>query len=135
MNIVKTDFLGTALASLAASTTAVNGTDFTSTNVKCMEVGGEGVGAIMITFTRAAGDGGDVEFQFQGSWDDGDTWTTVYFVRVYEASDAEAVSNAVRKVEQVNLYGLTHLRLFQIVNGDAANALTALNASLLVRKK
>ena len=100
MNIKKTDFLGTALASLAKSSTATNGTEFTSTNVKCMEVGGEGVGAILITFTRAAGDGEEVQFLFQGSWDGGVTYTSVYFVRVYVASDADADSNVVKKVEQ-----------------------------------
>lgn len=122
----KKDFLATAV-NCALSTTLVNGTDFTSEEVT---TGRAALGAITITFTRAAGTSATVDFEFQASTDGGATWTTAYYVQIQVATNDTAVSNVVRSAKPVNLGGISSLRLYRIVNNDAANNVTACNAVL-----
>ena len=123
------NFLSAGIA-VNATVTKVNGTDFTSTEIFLGEYRTKDVAAIKITFTRTAGSASTVDFEFQVSLDGKTNWTTAYFVKVSSATNETAVSNAVRKVDLVNVYGVTHIRLYRIVNNDAANNLTAVNASI-----
>jgi len=116
--------------SVNAGTTKVNGTDFTSAEVYIANHGLKEVSAIKITFTRAAGSSSTVDFEFQVSLDGGTSWSTAYYVKVQSTTDETAVSNVVRKIQLVNIYGITHIRLYRVVNNDSGNNLTAVNASV-----
>jgi len=120
----------TAGVNVNLSTAAVNGTDFTSEPVWISRPGCGDKVAITVTFTRAAGTASTVDFEFQASYDGGTTWTTAYFVNLQTATNETAVSNVVRKITLVNVPGVSHLRLYRINNTDAANNLTACNASV-----
>ena len=122
----KEDFL-TVGVSCAHSETLVNATGFISIHVTS---GRSPAGTLTITFTRTTGTASTVDFQFQGSFDGGTTWTTSYFVHIAIATNTTAVSNVVRDSTLINLNGISHLRLYQIVNGDASTDLTLCNATL-----
>ena len=125
----KTDFL-TAGVAVNATVTKVNGTDFTSIPIDLTwPPGAPSVGSIVVTFTRAAGSASLVYFEFQASYDGGTTWTTSYWTRIEVPTNETAVANVVRAREPVELHGISHIRLFQIVNNDGANNLTACNAT------
>ena len=121
------DFLDTAV-DVNASATKVNGTDFTSNEIKIMSR--KDGGAITVTFTRATGSASTLDFEFQASCDGGTPWSTAYYVKIEVATNETAVSNVVRKTIQVNLWGISHIRLYRIVNNDGANNVTACNAIL-----
>jgi hypothetical protein len=130
--IYKADFLGTAV-SCGTSTTLTNGTDFTSASIWVSQRKAEPAGTIIVTFTRVTGSASKVYFDFQMSYDDGTTWSTAYFIRIEVATNELAVSNTVRFPELVSFYGCTHLRLYRIINNDAAVALTLCSATLMMR--
>ncbi len=130
--IYKADFLSAAVA-CGTSTTLTNGTGFTSASIWVSQRRAEPVGTITVTFTRTTGSASEVDFEFQVSYDDGTTWTTAYFVKISVPTNETAVSSVVRKSMLVYTYGITHIRLYRIVNGDAAVALTACNATFLMR--
>ena len=118
--------------SVNAGATAVNGTNFTSRNVRVSRLGYGSVAAITVTFTRSAGSSSTVDFEFQVSFDNGTTWSTAYYVRIQVATNETAASNVVRKTTEINFYGISHVRLYRIVNNDGANNLTACNATLSI---
>ncbi len=124
-------FLATAV-DVDASASAVNGTEFTSREIRVSQLGDPESVAITVTFTRAAGAADLISFEFEGSYDGGTTWTTVYFSQIQVATNATAVSNVVRKTVIVAVNGISHLRLSKIANGDAANNTTACNASMSI---
>ena len=126
-----TDFLTTAVA-CGTSTTLVNGTGFNSSTIRVARGGYPEAGAITITFTRTTGSASEVYFEFQASYDNGTTWTTAYYVRIAVATNETAVSNVVVKTTLINLNGVSHLRLYRIVNLDAAVGLTACNANFSI---
>jgi hypothetical protein len=114
------------------STTVTNGTDFTSEHVSTTYPidTPKNVGLLTVTFTRTTGTASEVDFGFQASYDGGTTWTTAAYCTVSVATNATAVSNIVRYSVPVYLYGISHLRLYQIVNNDGSTALTACGAYL-----
>jgi hypothetical protein len=125
-------FLVTAV-NCAASTTVVNGTEFTSATQ-----GGFGnAGLLTLTFTRAAGSATlAVDFYFQVSYDNGTTWADLHDA----VSDADYLSvltghavvtgTTVRVSRTIILNGVSHIRLSKIVNNDSGNNLTACNATI-----
>ena len=124
------DFLASAVA-VNATITKVNGTDFTSVEVNLSYPPDlPTIGALTVTFTRAAGSASTVDFEFQVSYDGGTSWTTAYYVRIQVATNETAVSNVVKVTKPVYLYGISHMRLYRIVNNDGANNLTACNAKI-----
>ena len=130
--IVTKTFLATA-ENVDASATATNGTHFTSTNVDITfptqpPRATPTTVAVTVTFTRAAGSASLVYFEFQGSYDNGTSYSTVYLFRIEVATNSTAVSNVVRYTTLVNVYGISHLRLYQIVNNDSSNNITSCNA-------
>ena len=126
----------TGLASLAgAATTATNGTEFTAVPIKVSRRDGGGhssVVTITISFTTDGGgiDSNDVDFYFQASYDNGTTYTSDEFVIIDCPADTTASSNAVKHMEQVNVYGISHLRLWKIVNNEADDTITLINATI-----
>jgi hypothetical protein len=128
--------IDTAITTLAASSTATNGSEFTANSIQVSLLGGSSVVAVTITFTGDGSmDGSDIDFFFQASYDDGTTWSTTGFVEVDVASDTDHSSNVVRHTELVNVYGVSHLRLWKVVNNDAANSITSINATISGGKK
>jgi hypothetical protein len=127
------NFLATATA-LDASETHVNGTDFTSLNVSIPA--NQGSALFTVTFTRAAGAASKVSFYFQVSYDLAATWAD--FVDPMSGLECiEVLTNhtvvsgtTVRVSQMFMLIGASHIRLAKVVNADAANALTAVNASI-----
>lgn len=122
-------FLGTAV-DVGTSTTATNQTNFVSGNEWVSFPGYGNTAAITITFTRAAGSVSLVDFSFQVSNDGGTTYSTLAFVTISAATNTAAVSNAVRVTQLVNIHGISHMRLYQIVNNDGVNAITDCNATI-----
>lgn len=122
-------FLRTA-EDVNASATAVNQTDFVSGNEPISFPGYSSVVAITITFTRVAGSASNIDFEFQVSNDDGTSFSTAAYVTISAPTNSDADSNVVRHTELVNIHGLSHIRLYQIVNNDGANNVTACNATL-----
>lgn len=119
-----------ATVDCAAATTLVNGTGFTSLHINTTFPSFFPIGAITVTFTRAAGSSSTVCFEFQVSADNNITWSTAYYVSIDISTNETAVSNVVRVTKLVQLHGISHIRLYRIVNNDASNNLTACNASL-----
>lgn len=126
-------FLATAV-SCDLSDTQTNGTEFTSLERQIYFPANQVTSTVLITvtFTRTTGTSSEVYFEFQGCFDaDPDTesnWTTTYLFRIEVATNATAVSDVVRYSELVNCYGVSHLRLYRIVNNDASTNLTLCNA-------
>lgn len=120
------DFLATAEASIAAAATATNGSEFTS---RTEPTDPEKV-CITCIFTTAGGDGGEVLFSFQASFDGGTTYTSNAFKAIGIPSDEDNASNVVRHAELVDVSGISHLRLWKVTNGDAATAITSVNATI-----
>ena len=122
-------FLATAV-NVAKDTTVTNGTNFSSGAVRVSHPGYGAICAITVTFTRAAGSTSTLDFEFQCSYDSGTTYSTSYYVRLRPATNETAVSNVVRYTSLVYIYGISHLKLYRIVNNDATNAVTACNATV-----
>jgi len=121
-------FLGTTV-DVSSGGTATDGTHFNSQDIRISWAGYGNVVAITISFTGDGSmDGSDVDFFFQVSYDGGTTWTTDAYVEVDVASDAAHSSNVVRHTELVNVHGISHIRLYQIVNNDSTSGITACNA-------
>jgi len=121
-------FLGSPL-SVAASGTATDGTEFNSLEPRVSHNGYGAVCAITVTFVRdGAGTTDTVDFEFQASFDGGTSWSTAYYVRLRVATNETAISSTVIVTDPVNIYGISHLRLYRVVNNDSATNLTYCNA-------
>jgi len=119
------NFLDTAVA-VNAGITSVNGTDFASKERPTSN----NAGLITITFTRAAGSASTVNFYFQVSFDGGTTWSDYIESISIETQHSVISGTTVRVSKPVNLWGISYMRLSKIVNGDTANNLTAVNATI-----
>lgn len=125
--IYSKDFLATA-TTLAAGESKVNGVGITSVEVLIANRGTQG--ALTVTFTRAAGAATTVDFYFEVSVN-GTDWSTFEGSTITIATNHAAVSGTtVRASYIVELGGLSHIRLQKVVNGDPANALTAVNCKI-----
>jgi len=129
------DFLAAAIG-LTAAETKVNGVGFTSVEVPMPQVSTVLLTVMTVTFTRAAGSTSKVSFYFQVSYDDGTTWTD--FVEpisglecIEVATNHGVISGTTVRVTQAFFVPMVNrIRLSKIVNGDGANALTAVNVKL-----
>ena len=119
-------FLSAAVA-VDAGATKTNGAEFTSQGAD-KDLNWVQLALLTVTFTRAAGSASKVYFEFQISYDGGTTYTTAYYWRVEVATNETAVSDVVRYSELIPLYGVSHIRLYRIVNDDSGNNLTDCNA-------
>jgi len=123
--------IGTSIATIAASGTATNGSEFTAIPILVSRPLGSSVVAITITFTGDGSmSGADIDFYFQASYDGGTTYSTDEFVIVDIGSNAASATNVVRHTELVNVYGISHLRLWKVVNNDSSNTITTVNATI-----
>ena len=123
-------FLTTA-EDVNSGATATNGAEFTSTEIEVSRLGYPDKATITITFTGDGSmDGSDIDFFFQVSYDGGTTWSTTAFLEIDVASNTDHSSNVVRHSELVQFPGISHIRLWKIVNNDAANNVTACNATI-----
>jgi hypothetical protein len=118
-------FLDTAV-DVGAGMTKVNVTDFTSKS----HFTPVNTASITITFTRAAGSASTVDFYFQVSFDGGTTWANYRSTISVPTNEPVISGTTCRVLTPVNLYGVSHIRLWKIVNGDVGNALTAVNATI-----
>jgi len=93
--------------------------------------GYSGVVSLICTFTRTAGTTSTLDFYFMASHDGGTTWENYDDITI-ETPTNQAVytGKVVREVKLVYVYGLTQLKLRQIVNNDATNGVTACNVTL-----
>lgn len=122
------------IASLAASSTATNGSEFTAFAIDCTwppSRAAKTTALIVLDFTGDGSmDGSDIDFYFQVSYDGGTTWTTDEYVIIDVASDAAHSSNTVIHAEIINAK-FSHIRLWKVDNLDAANAITLINAYIV----
>lgn len=129
--IVDSDDVADPIATITTGDSAVNGTDFTSSSVWVSRRAFASVVAITITFTGdGTMDGADIDFLFQVSCDDGTTWSTTEYVTISIASNTDHVANIVYYTETIQVYGISHIRLWGVINNDAANSITDVNATL-----
>ena len=76
-------------------------------------------------------DGNDIDFYFQASSDNGTTYDTTAFWVVSIESDTDHVDNVVRYTDFiVPVWGISHLRLWKVVNNDATSSITNVNATI-----
>lgn len=124
------NFLATAVASIGASTTVTNGTDFTS---KSLTVGpaSHPVAGVVVVFTRAVGAASTLDVNFEVSYDNGTTWASYDDGQVQVATNHAVISGTtVRYYTLLALYGASHVRLKSMVNNWSGGALTSVNVSL-----
>lgn len=113
---------------VGTSSTATNGSEFESANIKIHDVPFIGVTAI---FTRAAGSTSTVEFIFDVSFDGGATWATFIGTDVEIATNTAVISGTtVRCFYEISVYGLSNIRLRSVKNNDSSNAISAVNVVL-----
>ena len=129
------DCIATAVAEITTGDNANMTDDFTTIPIKVSRrTGGNHVPivAITVTFTGDGSmDGADIDFYFQASYDNGTTYTTTDYVVVSRESDTDAdADEVVIYTEEVNVFGISHLRLWKVVNNDAANSITDVNATI-----
>jgi len=121
------DFVTTGFDLAISGTKVIGDTGFTDNKVGVTDAPG---GLITATFTRAAGSASTVVFYFQVSYDRGTTWAD--FIQTVEVATNHSIisGTTVRVSEPVDLRGISHIRWSKAVNGDAANALTAVNVAI-----
>ena len=128
------DCIATAVATITTGDNANMTDDFTTVPIKVSRRDGGGligIVAITITFTGdGTMDGNDIDFYFQASYDNGTTYTTTEYWVVGIESDADHVDNVVIYTEPVLVWGISHLRLWKVVNNDATSSVTDVNASV-----
>lgn len=125
-NTKNEDFLAAAVNVAAGATVTT-----ASTSIWVSEAGYSDVVALICTFTRAGGSASTLDFYFMASHDGGTTWENYDDVTVEIPTNQAVYSgNIVREVKLIYVYGLTHLKLWQIVNNDGANNVTACNVTL-----
>lgn len=113
---------------LNAGLTATNGVEFDSEE---LNVKRRSPVAFTVTFTRAAGAADMVDFAFEASYDNGNSWATFEGVTISIATNHSVVSGttvAIFKI--VSVRGASHVRLKSVKNNDGANNLTAINVVL-----
>lgn len=128
--------LGTAV-NCAANTVISNGTAFASAHVPIGKESYPRDCSATITFTRTAGSALTVDFEFEVSTDNGETWS---LLREADSLDTPLVQiptntpvitgSTVRVTFYFNVPAVSHIRLRSIDNNDTANALTAINVTL-----
>jgi len=125
------NFLDTAV-SCGAGATVTYGTDWT-TNASGLKLHSLNYSPLWVTitctFTRTGGTTDEVDFEFHASYDNGTTWSTEDFTKISIPTNADASSSVVRWSSVELVPGVSHLRLYRIVNNDSATALTVCNAS------
>jgi len=129
------DCIATAVAEITTGDNANMTDDFTTIPIKVSRrTGGNHIGIVSITVTFTGDgsmDGNDVDFYFQASYDNGTTYTTTAFWVVSIESDTDHVANVVRYTDFiVPVWGISHLRLWKVVNNDATSSITDVNATI-----
>jgi len=119
-------FLGTAV-DVNATVTKTNGVGFTSNEIILIGKPAAVVGMAFV-FSRAAGSASTVDFAFEVSWDGAKTWGTLDGGTVQIATNTAAVTGTtVRVFKEINLYGVSNIRLKSIYNSDGANNVTGVS--------
>lgn len=123
------NFLATAI-SVNDNDVAVNGTDFDSLEL-VPDIGNfKELGAVSVWFTPATPAAVTIDFEYQASLDGGSTFSSMYFFRIQVDTNETQDTGVVRKVILLNLFGVTHLRLYRVkVNSGAGNC-TLINTSI-----
>lgn len=125
-NTVYEDFLVTAVDVTAGATVAT-----ASSSIWVSRSGYSGVVSLICTFTRAAGTTSTLDYYFTASHDGGTTWENYDDITIEIPTNQAVYSgNIVREVKLIYVYGLTHLKLRQIINNDGVNGVTACNVTL-----
>lgn len=118
------DFIGSDIASIAASTEYVHGTDFTSNEIDISSVGADNVITIQMKATGAnAGNNANVIFKFVRSLD-GTNWDTIEYVSPLITMNGTA--QIIMSVD-LNIGGAKKIRLRAIKNEDASYAINNIN--------
>ena len=131
----KANFLTTAV-DVGTSTTATNGTEFTSAAIWVSRLNADPTFCLVtITFTRTTGSAEEVDFKLIASFDDGTTYTTDAYETITVATNIVATSSVVVHSEIVWIAGVSHLKLGWIDNRDTTIALTDCNASVSLGRK
>ena len=121
------NFVETAF-NLNAGLTATNGVEFDSEE---LSVKRRSPVAFTVTFTRAAGAADTVDFAFEASYDNGNTWATFDGVTISIPTNHSVVSGTtVAVLKIIRVRGVSHVRLKSVKNNDGVNNLTAINVVL-----
>lgn len=121
-------FIATAI-SVNAGVTKTNVADFTSVEIDIMNQ--PAMGALTVTFTRAAGGASAISFYFEVSADGGLTWSTFEGTPISITTNHDVISGTtVRSTFLCDFGGISHIRLAKIVNADGVNNTTAVNVAI-----
>ncbi len=121
-----------ATIDIAASTTATNGTEFTSAEI-AIEHSAKVV--ISLTFTRAAGSSSTVDVELEVSPDHKNSWSLYRGgsanPMIQTATNTPVISGTtVKMLYQINAVGISHFRIKDIENTDSSNAITAVQVQI-----
>jgi len=119
--------------SIAAGGSAINGIDFYSKEISVSDPDHGAVAFFVAEFTRSVGSYDTVDFEFEASHDNGETWTTDYYVKMEIPTNTRAENNEVRAGKFINVSGVSKVRLSRITNNDSSNDLTNCNVLISIR--
>lgn len=129
-NVARKENFLAAAATITASTTVTNGTEFTSTEIEVRTTMSPVMG-VTATFTRTTGGAATLDIYFQVSYDGGTTWADFDDATIQiSANHTVVTANVVRYYQPLPLYGVTNIRISKMVNNWAGGSLTAVNATL-----
>jgi len=120
-------FIKAADISVNDNTTATDGTEFTSEKIPIKADDG----ALTVKFKPATPAAVAIKFQYLGSPDGGNTWTSKYVYEVsVDTNETQDGDSVVITLTQINCKGITHIKLHKVIVGNGAGNCTEINAYL-----
>ncbi len=111
------------------NSTSVHGTGHVSRSIDISTQAS--IGLITVKYDPATPAAVSIDFEFIVSYDSGTTYTSSFYIRVRSNTNATADANGDIIVSSaVNLYGVSHIRLLNIVVNDGAGNCAEINATM-----
>ena len=109
--------------------TSVHGTGHTSRSIDISTQAS--IGLITVKYNPVTPAAVSIDFEFIVSYDNGTTYTSSFYIRVRSNTDATADTDGeIIVANAVNLYGVSHIRLLNIVVNNGAGNCEAINATM-----
>ena len=114
---------------VADGVTSVHGTGHTSRSIDIKTQAS--IGLISIDYDPVTPAAVSIDFEFIVSYDNATTYTSSFYIRIRSNTNATADANGNIIVSNaVNLYGVSHIRLLNIVVNDGAGNCAEINATI-----
>jgi len=109
--------------------TSVHGTGHTSRSIDISTQAS--IGLISVKYDPVTPAAVSIDFEFIVSYDNGTTYTSSFYIRVRSNTNATADANGDIIVSNaVNLYGVSHIRLLNMVVNNGAGNCAEINATM-----